>query len=159
MKDKLLDYIHYISKPQESLGGFPICPFAKQYFEQVEFDFSESIEDRLEYYYNNYPDDKKLVLLIHEDIETYSVDRMNNILKENEQKFAKKDFWIMYDHPKQVNVIGDVQTNNKHYSLMLIQRLNELIQFSDSLHKTKYYDNWPEQYYNEIVASRKHLNA
>ena len=48
----------------------------------------------------------------------------------------------------------EVYDGTIEYSMMLIQKFSELQEASDKLHKAGYYDNWPKEYYNEVVKSR-----
>jgi len=51
------------------------------------------------------------------------------------------------------NKINGIETNNKEYSILLIQGLSELNKYSKRLHKTNYYDFWDKEYYNNIVKN------
>ena len=156
-KELLLTYIDYISQAQPSLGNLPICPYTKKFADKIEYHFSDDLEKALDYQYDFYPHDIMIVLLVNSDINKYSVEVLQNLIEENALKFAKKDLWIAYDHPDQINVIGDVRTSNKHFAMILVQPLTELVRLSHSLHKTPYYDSWTKEYYEEIVAERKKL--
>jgi hypothetical protein len=38
---------------------------------------------------------------------------------------------------------------------MLIQKFKQLYEASCKLHKIGYYEKWPKEYYNEVVAERQ----
>ena len=39
--------------------------------------------------------------------------------------------------------------------MMLIQKFSQLQEASDRLRRMGYYNKWPKDYYNEVVASRQ----
>ena len=39
--------------------------------------------------------------------------------------------------------------------MMLIQKFSQLYEASDRLHRMGYYDEWPTDYYHEVVSSRQ----
>jgi hypothetical protein len=48
-----------------------------------------------------------------------------------------------------------VEHSNLEYSMMLIQKFKQLYDASCKLHKIGYYEKWPKDYYEEVVAERQ----
>jgi len=157
LEKKFLDYIDYISTPQKTLNNNSICPFAKRYFTHVEFKITNFFVKDLEFYLNNYPKNKKLVVLLAKKTNKYSINKVESIVEKYYNKFKKNDLWLAFDHPLLNNYIGNVKTNNNFTPFLLIQPLQELIRFSNSLEKTDYYNFWSKKYYQEIVEKRRNL--
>lgn len=155
--DKLNAYIQYLTIPQEQINDNPICPYAKRFLDKISHIFTNNIEEELEKYYNNFPIDMKVVLILSEDLKKYSVEKLTNLSEINQQKFNKKDIWIAYDHPDNNNYIGEVKTNNNYFAIILLQPLKEICEFSNKLKKFDYYDYWSKSYYKEIVEDRERL--
>ena len=155
--DKLNAYIKYLTIPQKQINDNPICPYAKRYLDKISHVFTNDIEKELEKYYNNFPIDMKVVLILSEDLKKYSVEKLTKLLEINQQKFNKKDIWIAYDHPDNTNYIGEVKTNNNYFAMILLQPLKEICELSNKLKKFDYYDYWSKSYYKEIVEDRKRL--
>jgi hypothetical protein len=57
-----------------------------------------------------------------------------------------------------LNPTGDTSempTSKIDFSMMLIQKFSQLQEASDRLRRMGYYNKWPKDYYNEVVASRQ----
>tara|TARA_B100000424_G_scaffold79754_1_gene59725 strand:+ start:1836 stop:2330 length:495 start_codon:yes stop_codon:yes gene_type:complete len=155
--DKLNAYIRYITIPQEKINDNPICPYAKRYLDKISHVFTNNMEEEIEKYYDNFPKDMKIVLILSEDITKYNVEKLDYLAEINQKRLNKKDIWIAYDHPNNNNYIGEVKTNNNHFAIILLQPLKELIELSNKLKRFDYYDHWSKSYYKEIVEDRKRL--
>jgi len=151
----LQKYFDYLAKPVEELGGNSICPFIAKYRESIVTKETFNIVSDLHYYLNNFPQNKKIVILYNKHISAEWLIRFTDDF----QKLAtKKDLWVAWDHPKENNFIGEIKTNNNYYGLLLVQPLRELIDKSNVIKQTtNYYDFWTESYYKEIVEKRQNL--
>jgi hypothetical protein len=65
-----------------------------------------------------------------------------------------KNFVLLEDHKDIEERIENVVFNNGKYNLILAQRKDKLKEASDKLHKTKYYENWSKDYYDQVVSWR-----
>lgn len=155
--EKLNEYISYLMIPQNELGKFSICPYAKKFFDFIQYKFSDNLEKDINFYLKNFPKDKKIMLLACEDIITYSPHYLQNLVDKYQKIFNEKDLWIIFDHPNIDNEINGVKTNNQYFALFLIQPLSEIIDLSDKLLNTHYYNYWSKKYFDEIVVARKEL--
>lgn len=156
MHDKnLQNYFDYLALPLEQLDGQSICPFIKQFKNNIQTKHSLDIVTDLKNVIANFPIDKKIFILYNEYIDSESLNRYCNDF----QSYANsKDLWVVFDHPDCNNFIGGIKTNNQYYGLLLIQPLREIITRSEEIAKdTNYYSFWDEVYYNEIVVKRKEL--
>jgi len=151
----LQKYFDYLATPLEMLDGQSICPFISKFKDKIVTERTNDILLRLKYYLENYPADKKIVILYNEHITAQELD---NFVQSFEKYAATKDLWIAFDHPTCYNTINNIKTNNDYYGLMLIQPLTELITKSKQiLAETNYYSFWDNIYYKEIVEKRKNL--
>lgn len=146
------DYFDYISIKRGELGGHAICPFAKTFLNKVQIIESKNfIKDAFECIQNK---EHPMLYLIYGDAKQFDKKWLEEFCNDH-QEFARiKDLWLIWDHPDQINKINGVETNNKEYAILLIQKLSELNKYSDRLHKTNYYQFWDEKYYNKIVKDR-----
>lgn len=147
--DKLNDYIDYISKKRDELGGHAICPYAKKYLNLVEIKHTHLIFDEALSILSNYPKDKKVVIVCSDDLSTSF-----NDLDKFCQLHQTKELWLAADHPHRYSEINGVRTNNEHYAMILIQERKHLTDLSNKLKNTTYYDYWSEEYFREIVNDR-----
>jgi hypothetical protein len=142
-------YIEYISKSRKELDGHAICPYAKKFADSVWIWKTDDMEERVNYYVNNFPVNKKVVVLIA-DPKKYSY----KVIQELCDKYQTEELWLAPDHPEHYNEIGGVRTNNEDYAMILIQDREEIKKYSDILKGTSYYDFWSKEYYKEIVENR-----
>ena len=50
---------------------------------------------------------------------------------------------------------SDLPESKIQFSMMLIQKFSQLYEASDRLHRMGYYNEWPTDYYHEVVSSRQ----
>ncbi len=147
------DYLDYISIKRDELGGHAICPFAKTFLNKIQIIESKNfMEDAFKCMQNK---EHPMLYLIYGSADQFDKKWLDEFCKDHQQFAQIKDLWLIWDHPDQINKINGIQTNNKEYAILFIQSLSELNKYSDKLHKTNYYSFWSEDYYKEIVASRK----
>jgi len=142
-------YLKYISEPQKNLDGHAICPYVKKFADSVWVWKTSDMEESVKKYVNNFPINKKVVVLISEP-SSYHYHNLENICN----KYQTDKLWLAPDHPTHYNEIGGVRTNNTEYAMILIQDREELNKYAEVLKKTTYYNFWTEDYYKEIVENR-----
>jgi hypothetical protein len=142
-------YLKYISESQKNLDGHAICPYAKKFADSIWVWKTHDLEERVNYYVNNFPVNKKVVILIA-DPKKYSYKAVQELC----DKYQTEELWLAPDHPEHYNEIGDVRTNNEDYAMILIQDREEIKKYSDILKETSYYDFWSKEYHKEIVENR-----
>lgn len=146
------DYIDYISLKRKEIGGHAICPFAKTFLDKVQIIESKNFWiDATECMEN---DKHPMLYLIYGNKDKYSKEWLEKFCQINKKYSRSKDLWLIWDHPDQINRINGIETNNKKYAILLIQKLSELNKYSEKLHKTNYYEFWDKEYYNKIVKDR-----
>lgn len=147
------DYIDYISLKRKELGGHAICPFAKSFLDKVQIIESKDFwVDAIKCMDNK---DHPMLYLIYGDKDKYDTEWLKWFCDIHKQYSRNKDLWLIWDHPDQINKINEIETNNKEYAILLIQKLSELNEYSKRLHKTDYYKFWNNEYYNKIVKNRQ----
>jgi hypothetical protein len=147
------DYIKYITLKRKELGGHAICPFAKKFLDKTEIIESDDLErDALKCLE---AEEQPMVWVIYGCPKKFNKDWLTSFCDKHKDLAKSKDLWLIWDHPDQVNKIGEVSTNNKEYGIVLIQPLKELNNYSDKLKNSNYYGYWSKEYYNDIVKSRE----
>ena len=66
----------------------------------------------------------------------------------------KVDIVALEDHPDDPEILNGVSMNFGKATLILVQRLTKLNTASKILKKKGYYDNWPEENYDDVVKWR-----
>ena len=147
------DYIKYITLKRKELGGHAICPFAKRFLDKTVIIESEDLEkDAIQCIES---EERPMLWMVYGCPEKFNKEWLSSFCETNKDKAKAKDLWLIWDHPDQTNKIGDVETNNKEYGILLIQPLTELNEYSEKLKKTNYYEFWDKEYYDAIVGNRK----
>jgi len=147
------DYIKYISLKRKELGGHAICPFAKRFLDKTVIIESKDLQaDAIKCLESQ---DRPMLWMIYGCPNKFNKGWLESFCEKHKEKAKSKDLWLIWDHPDQVNKIGDVETNNKEHGILLIQPLTELNEYSDKLKNTNYYDFWQKDYYKSIVEDRK----
>ena len=132
------NWIKEVSQSRPELGGFAICPFAKNsYYKIIECPI-DSLEPI---------DGYEVIVYIVEETE---LETINQWVEHYNQKYSD---WLFFEDCANYNTfINGVQTNNGIYNLILGQPKKKLLQFREALKKTNYYSYWSDSYYNEIVG-------
>ena len=138
IKDDILEWIRNISEVRPEIGGFAICPFAKQAkYDIIECNASE-IEPTIGYD----------VIIFVVEIEL-NLEQVQNWVEIYNQKYPEWKFFedcASYD-----TYINGIQTNNGKYNLILAQPKEKLRKFREILAKTNYYNHWSSDYLKEIL--------
>ena len=99
------------------------------------------------------------------------LDKYAYLINKNKFKIInqnKKDVYFMGFHPYNppnkeeqeflldpTGDTSDLPESKIQFSMMLIQKFSQLYEASDRLHRMGYYDEWPTDYYHEVVSSRQ----
>jgi hypothetical protein len=137
-------WIHKISLLRPDIGGFSICPFAKQ----AKYKILESKIEELEV-----EDGYDVIIFVVEN--HLSLEIIQNWCKIYNNKYPEWKFFedcASYD-----TFIQGIQTNNGKYNLILAQPKEKLRKYREILIKTNYYDYWNNDYLQEILEEDYNL--
>ena len=133
------DWIHKVSILRPELGGFAFCPYAstaKYKIVECQIDDIEPIEGY------------DVVIFIVEDYHT-----VEDILDWVESYNKIWEDWEFYDDcAEKITYVGEIQSNNGMYNLILAQPKAKLRKFREILGNTKYFDYWDDDYMREILG-------
>ena len=153
----------FVSVKHETLGVIP-CPFAKQallndtiVYREFKNEGVKSLRHQLYELVNSDWDDTKEVLVLYAETNTMSADDTSaSVLQFNNTcKHLRLDLVALEDHPHDPEILNGVEMNFGKAILVLVQRLSKLNKASAILKKRGYYDNWPEENYNDVVKWRE----
>jgi len=138
IEQHIKDWIRKVSEHRPELGGFSICPYALN----AKFKIIVCEEDDI------MPvDGHDIVFFVLPDNLTLS--EVQNIVERCNQKYKNWEFFedcASYD-----TFIGNIQTNNGKYNLILAQPREKLKNLRLKLAKTDYYKHWDDDYLKEIL--------
>jgi hypothetical protein len=143
-KDYILQWIKEISEVRPELSGFSVCPYAKlALYEIIEVNI-DKIEPVLGY--------DVIIYVVEDDLSPSELDKWV------EYYDIKYENWTFFkDCATHPNFIGQIQTSNKKYNLILAQEKEKLRKIREKLSKTGYYDLWDEKYLQEILKDDNDL--
>lgn len=137
-KEYILKWIEKVSEIRPEIGGFPICPYAKNSkFKIIECSASEIVPE------NGYD----VIIYIIED--NFTLDEVQKWVEIHNSRHSEWKFFedcAAYD-----TYINDIQTNNGKYNLIIGQPKQKLRKFREILSKTEYYSHWNTDYLLEIL--------
>lgn len=145
----------FVSVKHETLNVIP-CPFAKQALmnNTIKYVPTERIGETLASMVDNWSD-KYEVVVLYTDTELYTPQEVSDIVERFNKLAMSRDIVALEDHPNDPEILNGVEMNFGKAILVLVQRLSKLNKASDILKKSGYYDTWPEENYNDVVAWRK----
>lgn len=135
----LNEWILRVSKKNPLIGGFEICPFASKHTYKIVFSSINDIK----------PLDEEfgvVIFVIEDDLNLISIEKKCKELSKTYPKYV-----FFEDCRDEPSFIGDVQTNNGKYNLILYQNRNFLRKVREKLAKTKYYSHWNQEYLKHIL--------
>ena len=165
---------HYLEVRNKHLNGLPACPFARKSWAQNKVDIQIRNTDQgytrdLHKHVKKLDFDKKELLIFCDiNFKQYSLNKFQSIIDNFNGRYNKKDIYFMGFHPYNppnredqeflldpTGDMGDLPESKIEFSMMLIQKFSQLYEASDRLHRMGYYDEWPTDYYHEVVSSRQ----
>lgn len=156
-----------IEKPNKHLGNYPTCPFANNCRTQDTFAIEEvynadELLPTVVDWANKIKRTRYRIAIIGcTDLSINATDLASHIEALN-FVYMPKDVYLMSSHPEtseeNIDFLYDhgFDTDNE-FSMVLIQRYNDLEEASQKLKKIGYYDHWEADYYKETVEHRHNL--
>jgi hypothetical protein len=133
------EWIQKVSVLRPELGGFAVCPYAsnaKYKIIECNIDDIEPVEGY------------DVVIFIVEDYHS-----IEDILDWVESYNKIHEEWEFFeDCAEKISFVGEIQSNNGLYNLILAQPKAKLQKFREILGKTQYYDYWDDDYMREILG-------
>lgn len=138
MQEHIAAWIQHLSLPQTSLGGMSVCPFAKKAVYEIIETNDIVVPDR----------EFEIIIFVLSADQT-QVQLFDYCKLLNEQYV---NYIFLPDPKDRQTLIGDVQTNNGRYNLILCQPRDKLLSARKVLSKTNYYQYWSPEYLKEITG-------
>lgn len=151
----------FLSKPLPEFNNLPPCPFAKKAFLDnkivvVELDKTntdKSTKDKfievLQNLAQHWPDAEAVVITCSP--QAISSDELTGIVDNTKQFLKQNNLAAFEDHPDYLEKIGDCVLNNGDYAFIIVQEITKLVQIRKTLENTGYYNNWSQDYLDEVV--------
>lgn len=142
--EKVLKWIHIISKSRPELGDFSICPFASLAKYKT---INCSIDDIAPI------PGYDVIIFIVEDY--WNIEELSSWVDFYNKMY--KNYKFFEDSYKNPTYINGVNTNNDVFNLILAQPSEKLEKFREKLAKTDYYKYWSDEYLEKILKDDLYL--
>jgi hypothetical protein len=155
MTKQLNDWMAFIQLPRPELGGFAICPYAKQAILQKSYDV---INVDINSIYNVLEDvdftKNDIIILNFDDYESYDIEYLIDYTKQLNEKYKSEDIVVLDNDPRDLMIVNGVTTSYEHGYLWIVQSLSDLNKKSSTLQKTNYYNYWSQKQLDDVVTWR-----
>lgn len=146
----------FVEVPHPALGGWAPCPYARKARLDRDFEVRLGI--------NPYFDLKvvaqtgipcSVVIFVYESTACTAEQLAVQVQSANTEFLVGKDLLALEDHPAAPEMVNGVVMNQGTHALVLVQRLSELNNKAKSIAQKDFYQQWPEQYLQQLFAHRQ----
>jgi len=133
------EWIRKLAVLRPELGGFAVCPYASG----ASFTIIECLVNDIK------PIDgfDVVIFVIERELEPEDVEDWCESLN-----IIYPDWIFLEDAAEKPSYIGEIQTNNGFYNLILMQNREKLRKAREKLGNTPYYDYWSDNFLREVLA-------
>ena len=133
------EWIRKLAVLRPELGGFAVCPYASG----ASFTIIECLVNDIK------PIDgfDVVIFVIERELEPEDVEDWCESLN-----VIYPDWIFLEDAAEKPSYIGEIQTNNGLYNLILMQNREKLRKAREKLGNTPYYDYWSDNFLREVLA-------
>ena len=133
------EWIRKLAVLRPELGGFAVCPYASG----ASFTIIECLVNDIK------PIDgfDVVIFVIERELEPEDVEDWCESLN-----IIYPDWIFLEDAAEKPSYIGEIQTNNGFYNLILMQNREKLRKAREKLGNTPYYDYWSDAFLREVLA-------
>jgi SepF-like predicted cell division protein (DUF552 family) len=156
MKDELKKWFEHIQKPN-SIGNFPICPFAAKSVTAKRFSIQE-IKDLADL--SKMVEEVDIVatdvaIFYFVDYIQFDIEYLHSVAYNLNKQYNQFDKVILDNDPRDPFIVNGVKTTFDGCYLILVQGLKELNRHAAILKSTNYYSYWTKDQLDEVVNWRK----
>jgi hypothetical protein len=147
---------NFVEVPHPNLGGWAPCPYARK--ARLDRDFEVRIgrnpfEDLIAISHGTLS--KSVVIFVYDPLMHPYKQFHDEIEFANANHLVPKDMIALEDHPAAPEIVNGVSMNQGTYALALVQNLTDLNLKAHAMARKGFYDNWPEEYLQELFTHRQ----
>lgn len=145
---------NFVEQPNTKLGGWAPCPYAR----------AARLCDRVDIRPGQCPkrDSEEVDLTSYDviiwlyDPAEFTSDMFNDAVEHiNKTLLLPRGLFALADHPNSPEQVLGVTMNYGEAAMILVQSLDKLQDNARTLARRGYYDNWPEEYLQELFYQRE----
>ena len=148
---------NFLEVGHPALGGRSPCPFARSARLKNSYEVRLGLEagEDLNKISHSGLGDKEVIIFAYPK-NFYTSDEFADIVSSANQAFLlPADLIALDDHPDHVEQVNGVVFNQGKYTLALVQSLSDLNQRAKIMAKQGFYNDWPEEYLQDLFAHRQ----
>tara|TARA_R100001460_G_scaffold102156_2_gene146433 strand:- start:25429 stop:25986 length:558 start_codon:yes stop_codon:yes gene_type:complete len=155
----------FLELPNKHLNNYSVCPFAKKTrldnkIRIVEDHNKKTLLDTVIAECNNFNKLNNKICVIASNNFSVKSKELSDYVDTLNYLYVPTNVYLMNSHPEdneeEINFLQDTEWDcDNHFFMILIQSYKELEDASLKLQQTKYYNNWPKNYYDSTVNKRK----
>ena len=148
---------NFVEVPHPALGGWPPCPFARaarlrgSYEILIGNDPYFDLKNRARWGLYS----REVVIYVYDAEEWNSRLLAASIESANIEHLLKNNLIALGDHPQDPEIVNGVAMNQGTYALALVQSLSDLNHRARTIARQGFYNNWPEDYLQELFQHRE----
>jgi hypothetical protein len=147
---------NFLEVEHPALGKWAPCPYARK----------ARLDGRIEIRLGKDPYDdiidiasegigNKEVVVFAYDPQLYHADQFHYAIQEANQQVREQGFISLDDHPDLEESVNGVVMNHGDYALSIVAPTANLDDASAKLYKAGYYNNWSNEYMDDVFTGRK----
>ena len=153
-----------LEEPRESLGDWPVCPFAKGAWEAnaVGIDVVDDWRDVIKGIHDFIENKSAITILVKMEPDDWDMDEFQEDVRKLNKRWSKKNVYTLGLHPWDERTFLAQSTEedpelglHDEYVFVLLFRLDELNIASKSVEEDGFYKQWTPELYYEVLARRK----
>ena len=148
--------IDFVEKPNPMLNGWAPCPYARQARVNNQVDIRMGLDPYfdLKRFVRHGMDHHDVIVLIY-DPQCWPVDVFRSLWQQAEEEFlAAQGLYVLEDHPSEPEQVLGVTMNQGTYAILFVQRKDKLEDAARQLACKGYYNDWPEEYLQDLFRNR-----
>ena len=147
---------NFLEVGHPNLGGRSPCPFARSARVKGSYEVrlgTEAYGDMMDVGREGLGDKEVVIYVYPRDF--YTPEEFQQLIEEVNLGFLiPVDLIALDDHPDYPEVVNDVQFNQGEYTLALVQSLSDLNARSRLMAEQGFYNDWPDEYLDDLFKHR-----
>lgn len=158
VKQDIANWIeNFVEVSNPNLDGWPPCPYARSarlknsYDVIIGVDPYFDLKNRSRWGMNN----KEVIIYVYDASEWNHSQFAASITSANEEYLVRNDLIALEDHPDDKEIVNGVCMNQGTYAMALVQSLSDLNSKAKIIAQRGFYNNWPEDYLQNLFQYRQ----
>lgn len=145
----------FVERPHPALAGWPPCPHARKARTDGQLDIRPGAAEP----YNDLRSVElgrfEILVLVYDPREFTADEFEQQIRSANQAFLVPRNLLALADHPAAPEIVNGVSMNQGRWAIVFVQNLSKLNVVSKTLADRGYYQDWPEDYLENLFEFRQ----